>query len=219
MKTPHTSSPPFSQGCRRYGRRRRVPARLHHRRRRRKGANERIGVGFIGTGGRGRVAYRHRRRSLKEQGRCEPVAVCDVYGPRLEAAAQKTGGKMYLDHQEAAGRPERRRGLHRHARPPSRPAGDRRLRRRQGRLLREAADALDPVRAGQAGRRGGREAQAARAGRHAVHGRRQLCRGPQDDRRRGSSASRCTCRRAISAAATGASGCRFPTPTPSRART
>jgi len=65
-----------------------------------KGANDRIGVGFIGTGGRcgahmGIVLH------LKEQGQAvEPVAVCDVYGPRVRAAAKRTGGKPYRDHRE-----------------------------------------------------------------------------------------------------------------------
>ena len=37
---------------------------------------------------------------LKAKGRCEPVAVCDVYGPRVQAAAQATGGKIYRDYKE-----------------------------------------------------------------------------------------------------------------------
>ncbi len=37
---------------------------------------------------------------MKAQGRCEPVAVCDIYGPRVQAAARKTGGKIYRDHRE-----------------------------------------------------------------------------------------------------------------------
>jgi len=65
-----------------------------------KGAGERIGVGFIGTGGRAN-AHIKIVNDLKRQGVAEPVAVCDVYRPRLEAAAQKTGGtKMYMHHEE-----------------------------------------------------------------------------------------------------------------------
>jgi len=64
-----------------------------------KGANSRVGVGFIGTGGRcgshiGICA------ELKKEGRVEPVAVCDVYGPRVRAAAQATGGKVYRNHKD-----------------------------------------------------------------------------------------------------------------------
>lgn len=62
-----------------------------------KGANERIGVGFIGTGGRA-GAHMEIVNQLKAQGRCEPVAVCDVYAPRVQAAAQLTGGKIYRNH-------------------------------------------------------------------------------------------------------------------------
>jgi len=64
-----------------------------------KGANDRIGVGFIGTGGR---CGAHIDICLKQkaEGRCETVAVCDVYKPRVEAAAQKTGGKIYRHYKE-----------------------------------------------------------------------------------------------------------------------
>ncbi len=64
-----------------------------------KGANDRIGVGFIGTGGRC-GSHMQIVNQFKEQGIAEPVAVCDVYRPRLEAASQATGGaKMYMEHE------------------------------------------------------------------------------------------------------------------------
>lgn len=64
-----------------------------------KGANQRLGVGFIGTGGRCN-AHLKIVNDFKQQGIAEPVAVCDVYRPRLEAASQKTGGtKMYDEHE------------------------------------------------------------------------------------------------------------------------
>ena len=64
-----------------------------------KGANDRIGVGFIGTGGRC-GAHMAIVNQFKEQGIAEPVAVCDVYRPRLEAAAKLTGGaRMYTEHE------------------------------------------------------------------------------------------------------------------------
>ncbi|MHB8897923.1 MAG: Gfo/Idh/MocA family protein [Thermoguttaceae bacterium] len=64
-----------------------------------KGANERIGVGFIGTGGRC-GAHLKIVNDFKQQGIAEPVAVCDVYRPRLQVASQKTGGaKMYEEHE------------------------------------------------------------------------------------------------------------------------
>jgi predicted dehydrogenase len=63
------------------------------------GANDRPGVGFVGTGGR---CGEHINivNQLKQQGRCQPVAVCDVYGPRVEAAAKQTGGKIYRDYRQ-----------------------------------------------------------------------------------------------------------------------
>lgn len=64
-----------------------------------RGANERIGVGFIGVGGRAQ-AHLKIVNTFKQQGIAEPVAVCDVYRPRLEAASQTTGGaKMYMEHE------------------------------------------------------------------------------------------------------------------------
>ena len=63
-------------------------------------ANDQIGVGFIGVGGRAQAHIDIVNR-LKEQGLARPVAVCDVYRPRLEAAAQRCGGvKMYRAHEE-----------------------------------------------------------------------------------------------------------------------
>jgi predicted dehydrogenase len=64
------------------------------------GANERIGIGFIGAGGRA-GAHMGIVKALQEQGIAEPVAVCDVYRPRLEAASKRLGGvKMYAAHEE-----------------------------------------------------------------------------------------------------------------------
>lgn len=64
------------------------------------GANERPGVGFIGTGGRC-GAHIDIVNHLQQQGLAEPVAVCDVYEPRLKDASDKTGGaKMYKAHEE-----------------------------------------------------------------------------------------------------------------------
>jgi len=64
------------------------------------GANSRIGVGFIGVGGRA-GAHMGIVQKLQKQGMAEPVAVCDVYRPRLEAAAKRLGGvKTYDTHEE-----------------------------------------------------------------------------------------------------------------------
>jgi len=64
-----------------------------------KGPNDRIGVGFIGTGGRAQ-AHLNIVKALQEKGQTQVVAVCDVYRPRLEAASKATGGaKMYMEHE------------------------------------------------------------------------------------------------------------------------
>lgn len=55
-----------------------------------RGANERIGVGFIGTGGRAQ-AHIEIVNDLKKRGLAQPVAVCDVYRPRLQAASASCG--------------------------------------------------------------------------------------------------------------------------------
>lgn len=70
-----------------------------------KGANDRLGVGFIGTGGRA-GAHINIVNTLKKQGRVEPVAVCDVYGPRVEAAAKKTGGVIYRNYRDLLADPK-----------------------------------------------------------------------------------------------------------------
>ncbi len=65
-----------------------------------KGPNDRIGVGFIGTGSRS-GAHQEIVLKFQEQGIAEPVAVCDVYRPRLEEASKRCGGaKMYDEHEK-----------------------------------------------------------------------------------------------------------------------
>ena len=51
------------------------------------GANDRIRIGVVGTGGRAR----HLMRLLKELPGCEMVAVSDAYEPRMLEAAEIAG--------------------------------------------------------------------------------------------------------------------------------
>jgi threonine dehydrogenase-like Zn-dependent dehydrogenase len=51
------------------------------------GANERIRIGVIGTGGRGQLLMEVFRRCPE----AEVVAVCDVYEPRRDQAREKAG--------------------------------------------------------------------------------------------------------------------------------
>lgn len=64
------------------------------------GANERIGIGLIGCGGRG-VGLAQTLTELQKVGeQAELVAVCDIYRPRLERAAKTFNAKPYKDHRE-----------------------------------------------------------------------------------------------------------------------
>ena len=65
-----------------------------------RGANDQIGVGFIGTGGRCNAHIDIINR-FKEPGIARPVAVNDVYRPRLVAASRRAdNSKMYDTHEE-----------------------------------------------------------------------------------------------------------------------
>jgi len=65
-----------------------------------KGANDRIGIGFIGTGGRS-GAHQGIVKNFQTQGLVQPVAVCDIYRPRLEAASARLGNAtMYDEHEQ-----------------------------------------------------------------------------------------------------------------------
>ena len=61
------------------------------------GANERLHVGVIGAGGNARGHMRALKK-LADDDNVEIVAVCDIYDPRREAAAEFTGGKPYKDY-------------------------------------------------------------------------------------------------------------------------
>ena len=64
------------------------------------GANDRIGVGFIGVGGRGR-SHVNTVKKLGEAGESlQIVAVCDAYGYRLNEVSKQTGAKAYMKHHE-----------------------------------------------------------------------------------------------------------------------
>ena len=63
-------------------------------------ANDRIGIGVTGTGGRGN-SHLNMLKRLKEEGEnIEIVAVCDIYRPRLENAAKLYNTTAYDDHRD-----------------------------------------------------------------------------------------------------------------------
>ena len=61
------------------------------------GANERLHVGMIGAGGNANGHMRALKR-LADPDNVEIAAVCDIYDPRREAAAEFTGGKPFKDY-------------------------------------------------------------------------------------------------------------------------
>ncbi len=64
------------------------------------GANERIGVGFIGCGGRSQ-AHLQAVHYLKNQGvNVDIVAACDAYRPRMQKVVEGYKAKGYSDHHE-----------------------------------------------------------------------------------------------------------------------
>ena len=73
-----------------------------------RGANERLGVGFIGAGGRA-GSHMGMVKHLKEQQNypVDLVAACDAYRPRMELAKQKFGmAQGYMDHRELLASPK-----------------------------------------------------------------------------------------------------------------
>src|SRR5689334_3322808 len=61
-------------------------------------ANDRIAVGFIGTGARGQELM----QAVLQHPRAEIVAICDAYKGRIERALQRTGNraKVYKSHHD-----------------------------------------------------------------------------------------------------------------------
>ncbi len=70
------------------------------------GANGKLGVGFVGVGGRCQAHLDIINKLKKEDKGVEPVAVCDVYTTNLERAKKKTGAKGYTDYRELLNDPK-----------------------------------------------------------------------------------------------------------------
>jgi predicted dehydrogenase len=64
------------------------------------GANGRIGVGFVGVGGRCQAHLGIINKLRDQRKGAIPVAVCDVYKTNLDIAEERTGGKPYRDYRE-----------------------------------------------------------------------------------------------------------------------
>lgn len=70
------------------------------------GANDRIGIGLIGCGGRGNHLV-EKLAELRDGGqKLEIVAVCDAYRPRMMKTAERYGAKSTMDYRELLEMPE-----------------------------------------------------------------------------------------------------------------
>jgi predicted dehydrogenase len=64
------------------------------------GANEKLGVGFIGVGGRGGSHVWTVKKLIESGEPARIVAVSDAYGYRRDEAGRNTGGKVYPNYQD-----------------------------------------------------------------------------------------------------------------------
>lgn len=70
------------------------------------GANDRIGVGFIGVGGRGSSHVATVQRLIQGGENLQIVAVNDAFRYRLDEAAKPTGAKPYMKHRDLLADPK-----------------------------------------------------------------------------------------------------------------
>jgi predicted dehydrogenase len=70
------------------------------------GSNDRIGVGFIGVGGRGSSHVATVSRLIKDGEKLRITAVCDAFRYRLDEVAKATGAKGYMKHADLLANPE-----------------------------------------------------------------------------------------------------------------
>jgi predicted dehydrogenase len=71
------------------------------------GANDRINIGLIGCGGRGRSdAESFKNYADANNNACQILAVCDVYERRKRETAEKYGAKGFLDYRELLALPD-----------------------------------------------------------------------------------------------------------------
>jgi len=70
------------------------------------GANDRINLGVIGVGGRGRSDAGNFAKFGEQNNACQIVAVCDVYEKRKRVSAERFKCQGYLDYREVLARPD-----------------------------------------------------------------------------------------------------------------
>jgi predicted dehydrogenase len=64
------------------------------------GANERLGVGFIGVGGRGRYHLDTVLGMINQGESLQVIGISDTYGPRMRSAAEHAKAKTYRNYRE-----------------------------------------------------------------------------------------------------------------------
>lgn len=64
------------------------------------GANERLNIGFIGVGGRGRTHLDTLIGMINQGAQLRVAGISDTYGPRMKAAAEHAKAKTYSNYQE-----------------------------------------------------------------------------------------------------------------------
>jgi predicted dehydrogenase len=64
------------------------------------GANERLGVGFIGVGGRGRYHLDTVLGMINQGEKLQVIGISDTYGPRMRSAAEHAKAKTYRNYRE-----------------------------------------------------------------------------------------------------------------------
>ncbi len=73
------------------------------------GANDRINIGMIGVGGRGRGHVRTLNERIEMKGDVRIVGISDIYSKRIDAARQLAGleaGNVYRDYRDLLARPD-----------------------------------------------------------------------------------------------------------------
>lgn len=64
------------------------------------GANDKLGIGFIGVGGRGSSHVHTVQRLIKDGEKANIIALCDAYAYRREEVARQSGAKIYTKSQD-----------------------------------------------------------------------------------------------------------------------
>ena len=82
-----------------------APARVRRAPSRAVGANDRLHIGIIGGGGNA-TGHMRKLMEMRQAANIEIIGVCEIYQKRLDAAAERTGGKPYKDYRKLLENPD-----------------------------------------------------------------------------------------------------------------